>query len=892
MQKKYFLGALLCLIGGRAMGQDHLVFNEVMQSNIDYLMVDRDFPDSWVEIYNPTDKAVSLDGMRIGEHADGKNAYSFGRSAGVVPAGGHVVVYCDKEGTGLHTSFRIDSGKASIYLFDQQGIAIDSLSLAKMPAPNIAYGRVTDGALQWQYELKPTAGGKNEGGGSNVVLPEPSFSVGGGVFTEAFNLTVTIPVAEGLPEDTKLYYTLDGSEPTAMSDCTAEALTLNVSRTTVVRAKLISAFALSPVSSVQSFIFHPRQTQLPVISIVTDPAYIFGSDLGIASAKVNDGIPNYMRKWRRPINIEYYDMRNGGQMVFNQLGETAVSGVSTREQPQKSFKVYANKRFGKKTYKGDFWTDKPEVDKVKSFVLRSGGNNSFTTRINDALVQKLFGTHVDNLDWQAYQPVVVYINGVYKGEFGMRERSNEDFVEANYDLEDVEVADETSYQSPEQGSHFASFRDAYRSASTSYKDLEAQMDMDNFTKALIAEMYAMNTDFPTNNVSMWRTLEGTEETSAGNLANGKWRWILKDLDRAGMNIALYPYSFDMFNYLFNPDDLQFSGMYHFDLYKKMSQLPEFKRDFADKMMVCLGDFLKPELVNALVDTMSNEIYDELKYTFQAYNCTSEWKSYKQNVKNLKQFFAERPNYLYTQTARYFQLGEVIPLSVANPDTMVVLNGMHLTESDFSGSCFETCPITLDSGDRLKGWKLTVMTPSGEVVEHTFESKIISLLPADYAASSKEMLSLETYDMEDVTDTPGEDVIPGEDNPGEDNPGEIENPDDDDTPTEGGNAEDDTPGIGDDSEDDTPSTGDDTEDDKPGEGDGSEDDTPSTGDDAEDNNPTEDNEPVDDTPADAVTSPTHSVRLQIFNSVGLRQPKLRKGLNLVRKGTKVTKIWVR
>lgn len=753
--KRHILAVLLLLAAGSAAAQKeegNLMFNEVMQSNIDYLLVEKDFPDSWVELYNPTAQDINLGRYWIGEHADQRGAYQFPAGVGMVPAGGHLVVYCDKEARGLHASFRVDSGKASLYLFNPSGEVVDSLILAKMPAPNIAYGRVTDGAGEWQYEVTPTAGTPNNSVGAAMVLPEPAFSELGGVCRDPISLTLSVPEVEGLPEDTKLYYTLDGSEPTMASSCTDQSQTLSVSRTTVVRAKLMSAKALSPVSSVQSYIFHPRETSLPVVSIVTDNDYIFGSEMGIASGNVNDGKPNYMQKWRRPLNIEYYDMRQGGKMVFNQLGETAVSGVSTREQPQKSFKIYANKRFGKKTYKGDFWTDKPEVTKVKSFVLRSGGNNSFTTRINDALVQRVFGLHVENLDWQAYQPVIVYINGTYQGEFGMRERSNEDFVEANYGLEEVEMADETSYQTPDRNSLFADFQKAYSKSTTTYEELDGMMDMDNFCNALIAETYAMNTDFPTNNVSMWRLLENAsdaqEEIEGGESKLGdKWRWVLKDLDRAGMNIALYPSTFDMFNYLFNPDDLMYGGMHHFDLYKKMSTLPTFTEAFTNRFLVYLGDFLKPSLVNAMADSMSNEIYSELKYTFAAYNCSTEWSRYKQNMKDLKEFFASRPMNLYGQMAAYFGLGNVHTMTVENALGTVSINGQKLTEGDFDGACFATRKVTLDSGDETKGWKLTVTPRQGEPREYTFDTSCVELLPSDYLTAAKDKWAFETIQLE-------------------------------------------------------------------------------------------------------------------------------------------------
>lgn len=727
---------------------DHLVFNEVMQSNIDYLMVDNDFPDSWVELYNPTNSPIDITGYSIGEHEDMTNAYTFPSGKNVVPANGHLLIYCDKEAKGLHSSFRIDSGKATLFLFDRSGNTVDQLSLAKMPAPNVAYGRVTDGSEAWQYEVTPTAGEPNGGQGSAMILPEPEFSVVGGLFNSSFFLTLSIP--EGVPEDTKLYMTIDGSEPDPNSTTSRlvpnGSATVPVNQTRIVRAKLFSAEAASPRSTTHSYIYHPRETKLPVVSIVTNDDYMYGTENGILSSVVNGDKPNYMQKWRRPINIEYFSNEDGSKEVFNQLGETAVSGVSTREQPQKSMKIYANKRFGAKNYKGKFWTDKPEVKKVKSFVLRSGGNNSFTTRINDAAVQKLFGTHLgEELDWQAYQPVIVYINGVYKGEFGMRERADADFVEANWGVEDVEEADETSYQEAEAGSLFETFRNSYRDQSTTYEQLAEQMDMENFTQSLIAEMYAMNTDFPTNNVAMWRPT--TED--------GKWRWILKDLDRAGMTLALYPRDFDMFNYMFNPDLLlQYSGMYHFDLYMRMISFSEFREHFIDLFATQLGDFLKPELMTALLDTMSSEIMDELKPTFYAYNCYSEWSDYNQNMKNLKKFFNERQTYLYSQMANFFQLGEVVPMQVADEDSCnMTINGVALTEGNFNGSYFTNRQLRLDSGDEQHTWKMTVTTRYGEQTETSFDSSKVDIMLTDYVGSSSDTVLFQTVANETVDPQP-------------------------------------------------------------------------------------------------------------------------------------------
>ena len=121
-----------------------LVINELMQSNIDCIMDDlHEFPDSWVELYNNSDESINLKEYQIGIKEG--NAWQLPNKT--IDAKGFIVVYCDKEEWSLHTDFRLDTGKGCVvYLFKGNEV-VDSLpaALPKMPAPNIAYGRKTDG---------------------------------------------------------------------------------------------------------------------------------------------------------------------------------------------------------------------------------------------------------------------------------------------------------------------------------------------------------------------------------------------------------------------------------------------------------------------------------------------------------------------------------------------------------------------------------------------------------------------------------------------------------------------------------------------------------------------------------------------------------------------------
>ncbi len=137
--KKSLLSLLIHLpILASAQTEATLCINEIMQSNIDCLMVEHDFPDSWVELYNPTDDDISLNNYYIGTTNDVTSAFQI-TSTSIIKAKSHILILCDKESRDLHTDFRLESTNPGIlYLFDASNLAVDSLSYPAMPAANIA----------------------------------------------------------------------------------------------------------------------------------------------------------------------------------------------------------------------------------------------------------------------------------------------------------------------------------------------------------------------------------------------------------------------------------------------------------------------------------------------------------------------------------------------------------------------------------------------------------------------------------------------------------------------------------------------------------------------------------------------------------------------------------
>ena len=73
--KRLFTAAMLLVITTIS-ANAQLVINEIMQSNVECFFdnVTKEFPDSWVELYNNTNEPVNLKDYKIGTKADASKA--------------------------------------------------------------------------------------------------------------------------------------------------------------------------------------------------------------------------------------------------------------------------------------------------------------------------------------------------------------------------------------------------------------------------------------------------------------------------------------------------------------------------------------------------------------------------------------------------------------------------------------------------------------------------------------------------------------------------------------------------------------------------------------------------------------------------------------------------
>ena len=158
-------------------------------------------------------------------------------------------------------------------------------------------------------------------------------------------------------------------------------------------------------------------------------------------------------------------------------------------------------------------------------MTRNSGNDWTYTLLRDAIMQALVKGRMD-IDYQAYRPAVLFLNGRYWGIHNMRERVSVDYITDNHGF----ASDELDYLVNDSevragdAEHFQSFLSFLESSDLqeagAMEEIRDRMDLDEFLNYQIAEMFVANTDWPGNNWEFWRPRS----------ANGRWRWILFDLD--------------------------------------------------------------------------------------------------------------------------------------------------------------------------------------------------------------------------------------------------------------------------------------------------------------------------------------------------------------------------
>ena len=713
-----------------------IYINEYMQSNANVLFDEEyNLPEGWIELYNDSVETVSLKGWKIGVK-NISNAYTLPDTL-VIPARGFVVLYCDESDLGgVHTDFEVPTNNGKIVLFNDSGREEDKVATRKVFSYDYSVGRYPDGSNDMRYFTKATPMAFNENvAKSEKTTPQVVFSRKEG-YVEESEIEITLSVSDDeYNEDNgvKIRYTMDGSEPTTQSPIYTSPLRLSNNadslKVYVIKAKTFADSVISSKSITHSYIFAGRHVDLPVMSISIDPKYLWDNDYGIYVKGNGRGISifkdnhpytddyNFWSNNVRFCNVEYFS-KNGGWADVNMPAELRIGGNAARWKDQKTLMVTCKKRFSEYgSFNFAFFESKKDMKDIESLILRNAGNDCEYAFLRDAFCQTI-GSQFENIDYQAYQPSIVFINGEYYGIHNIRERSNEKWVKSNFDTEDSDVIE--NWVDVKSGSleHLTHMLNVLKEGVT-YDQISLMVDVDEMTNYLSLNFFMANCDFIGNNMLIWRP------------ANGKWRFLLKDSDQI---IGIIDGKLDSeLNSAFKKNTIAYYLGDESSMVNDVIKNPKYANYFISNHIVNLGTYFHEKKTVGVLDSLANNIEYEIAFHNDKYQLIDDWYS---EIEYMRTWLKNRSYYEAKNLSEIFGLGKPIPtvISVTGIETLY-MDSLKIKDGYFDGFLFENREALLSVGSDVS-WLIHKFKDGRETIE--------SLQGSQLTLKSESLDSLKVY----------------------------------------------------------------------------------------------------------------------------------------------------
>lgn len=681
-----------------------LVINEIMASNVDEFISPAFNFDGWIELYNPTAKPVRLGGLYLSDDAANPTQWLMPNALGVVPAHGFKVVWLGSNDVSfLCAPFDLDVDGGTLFLSDESGKTVASLSYPQS-YERVSYARTSDGGDQWQYTGTATPGKSNAGSlFAATQLSAPVVDTPSKMFSGHLNVNVTIPAG------CTLRYTTNGSLPTLTNGSTSTTGQFNVMGTMNYRFRLFADGMLPSPVTTRSYIVNDNDYTLPILSVVSDPRFLYDDSLGVLVRGTN-GKPgngqsskcNWNMSWDRPVNFSY--MTTDGEMVLNQDVNLEMCGGWSRAWSPHAFKLKGSKELGgDKNLPYPFFEDKPYI-RNRTLQVRNGGNDT-GCRFKDPALQYIVQSSGIDIDCQSYQPVHEFINGQYIGVMNVREPNNKHYVYANYGWDDDEI--DQFEMSPDSGyvqkcGSEASYLElvdhlsADAANSETYAEICKLLDIDEYVNYMAAELYLCNWDWPQNNVKGFRRSD-----------DGKYRFVLFDLDGSFNNGN--PFSTFMNKEIYTFDQLypislgRVTDQIRFvTLFRNLLNNADFRRKFIDTFCIMGGSVFEVNRALAIIDQLANRANPAMKIEGGSVNSTAN------QLRNGIQYRMEQS----TSALHNYSLFDLnstqaqrVTLSSDVSQAQLMINGLQVPTGHFDGRLFQ--PVTLRAvapgGYAFQGW---------------------------------------------------------------------------------------------------------------------------------------------------------------------------------------------
>ncbi len=716
-----------------AYSAENLRINEFMASNIhSQLNPDASDFDDWIELVNTSDTPFDLSGIFLTDDLSFPFKWPLPDNI-IIEPNSFFIVWADGLNYDNHASFKLAKEGGQIGLFLSDGIVIDTITYGHQQK-DISYGRFPDGDGNWQFFFRPTFANSNTDAGinSNSQVNQPVFSPKGGLYS--IGQTVTISCGAG----TIIRYTMDGSLPTPESIIYISPISIDTS--SVLRVRAFHDNLLPSEIVTHTYVINEFST-LPVISITTPPEFLFDEEIGITTGiTVADTLrapppfdphANFWRDWERPVHIEYFEPN--GLLGFKQdAGIKIFGGFFGRQIRQKAFTVFARNKYGDSDIDYPLFPTK-SINSFKRFLLRCSSNDFNSTYIRDAMMNSLVIGQM-HIDYQAYRPAIVYINGAFWGLYNIREKMNQYYPESNFDInaDDVDLIEGFNTTAHGDGTHYQNLIEYVQSHDLSlneyYGYVQTQMDIGEFINYFISELYVCNRDWLHQNIKCWR--EHSDE--------GRWRWLLYDMDWGfgGEHPDIdEPFKINTIQWALEQGESSI-------LFQRLLLNNDFKEEFAQCFATHLNLTFNPERVHNIIETMVQQIEPEMPRQIERWGAIQSMEYWHGQLERLYKFALERQQFVFEHLDMTLMPEDKAELIMEVSDSAagwITINDVPGPAPFFSGKWYKNIPLRVEAharpGYRFQRWIGSVNSQNDRLLLTLNENSIMHAVFEPYEESS-------------------------------------------------------------------------------------------------------------------------------------------------------------
>jgi hypothetical protein len=687
----FFLRASLWLLmaglGMQVQAQQTLCINEMLAANSSGIQdEDGDYED-WIELFNAGATPIDLSDYYLSDKEEEPLLWSF--PSVVLNPGEFLLVFASgkdrTQGPWLHTNFKISADGEHLLLSHPDGYLVDAYLPVSL-APNQSYGRIVDGATALTVFAEPSPGASNNG--QEVVVPSEellSFSHHTGFYTQPFELHITCTEPEAV-----IHYTLNGMNPGPDDPVYGEAVLLDSQNAVPATLSHIptnpediawswrwrkpsgfiqtgivlkaQAFRYGvPISPVQAHTYWVNPAgrarySLPVISLVIEPDDFFDYERGIyVPGKTHDDHPvwnwvwgtgNYFHtgiEYERPASFSLLD--TSGNMALHQNLGVRIAGSGSRALAMKSLRLYPRSEYGESSLNYPFFEELQGVE-FKRLLLRNGGQEFVRSHFLDGFTHQLVA-HLD-LEFQYYQPAIVFLNGEYWGLHNIRERIDKHYLAYrrgvdpdNIDLINNQEADEGDLVEYNALLHFLGTSNL--NTPEAYQHIDSLVDLPNYYNYMAAKIYIGVYDWPGNNIRFWR------ERTPGS----KWRWIFFDNDYAMENPEFNAIEHATMTGGTNWPNPDWSTFF----LRKLLENNRIRQEFLDAFAFHIEHTFEPERAWAMLHDAYNIVKPEMTEHLRRWGFPSSMNRWYENMEEISRFIWQRPCIMRRHLINYFGLLE-------------------------------------------------------------------------------------------------------------------------------------------------------------------------------------------------------------------------------------------